>query len=184
MDATRSLLVRQTIVGEPERRDGERSEAARSGGSPTIVRETSSAAPDPEVTARHARRRFTTHYKLEILRKADACTRPGQLGALLRKEGLYSSLLVTWRRQREDGLTPKKRGRKGTPVCPQLKKLEQSDPVDTGGFQSDRLDAALPQPRGELVKFGGVGAELADWVGVGLGWLAFWLIRRAGVERA
>ena len=118
MDATRNLLVRQTIVGEPERRGDERSEAAHSGGSPTIVRETSSAAPDPEVTARHARRRFTTHYKLEILRKADACNRPGQLGALLRKEGLYSSLLVTWRRQREDGLTPKKRGRKGTPVDP------------------------------------------------------------------
>ena len=126
MDATRNLLVRQTIVGEPERRDDERSEASRSGGSPTIVRETSSAAPDPEVPARHARRRFTTHYKLEILRKADAC-RPGQLGALLRKEGLYSSLLVTWRRQREDGLTPKKRGRKGKPVDPHLKKLEQEN---------------------------------------------------------
>jgi transposase-like protein len=130
MELTRSLLGRQTIVGEPERRDDERSEAARSGGSPTIVRETS-AAPDPEVAARHARRRFTTHYKLEILRKADACTRPGQLGALLRKEGLYSSLLVTWRRQREDGLTPKKRGRKGTPVDPHLKKLEQENRLFT-----------------------------------------------------
>ena len=118
MDATRSLLVRQTIVGEPERRDDERSEAARSGGSPMIERETSAAAPDPAVTARHARRRFTTHYRLEILRKADACTRPGQLGALLRKEGLYSSLLVTWRRQREEGLTPKKRGRKVKAVDP------------------------------------------------------------------
>ena len=44
------------------------------------------------------------------------CTRPGQLGALLRKEGLYSSLLVTWRRQREEALTPKKRDRKGKSV--------------------------------------------------------------------
>src|ERR1700694_5491030 len=127
MDATRSLVVRQTIVGERERRDGERSEGAQNGGSPTIVRETSSAPPDSEVTARRARRRFTTHYKLEMLRKADACTRPGQLGALLRKEGLYSSHLVTWRRQREDGLTPKKRGRKTTRVDPQLKKLEQEN---------------------------------------------------------
>lgn len=93
-------------------------DASRSGGSPTIERETSAAPPDPEVTARHARRRFTTHDKLEILRKADACTRPGQLGALLRKEGLYSSLLVTWRRQREEGLTPKKRGRKGSRWSP------------------------------------------------------------------
>jgi transposase len=126
MDATRNLLVRQTIVGEPKRRDVERSEAARSGGSPTIVRETSATPPDPEVTAHHARRRFTTSYKLEILRKAEAC-RPGQLGALLRKEGLYSSLLATWRRQREDGLTAKKRGRKGKPLDPHLKKLEQEN---------------------------------------------------------
>jgi len=124
------MLAEQTIVGEPERRGDERSEAPRSGGSPTIVRDASallSTVPDPEVRARHARRRFTTAYKLEILRKADACTRPGQLGALLRKEGLYSSLLVTWRRQREEGLTPKKRGRKTKPVDPQLKKLEQEN---------------------------------------------------------
>src|SRR5208283_2114380 len=50
-----------------------------------------------------------------------------------------------------------------------LKKLEQRDPVDTGGFQSDRLDAALLQPRDDLLKIGGVGAELADWVGVTVG---------------
>jgi hypothetical protein len=93
MDATRSLLVRQTIVGEPERRDDERSEAARSGASPTIERETAAAPPDSEVTARRARRRFTTHYTLEMLRKADACTRSGQLGALLRKEGCTP---LTW----------------------------------------------------------------------------------------
>jgi transposase len=120
----------QTTVGEPERRGGERSEAPRSGGSSTVEREgspTPAPAPDPEVTARHARRRFTTQYKLEILRKADACTRPGQLGALLRKEGLYSSHLVTWRRQREEGLTPKKRGRKPERVDPRVKKLEQEN---------------------------------------------------------
>jgi transposase-like protein len=79
------------------------------------------------VTARHAKRRFTAAYKLEILRKADACTRPGELGALLRKEGLYSSHLVTWRRQRADGLRPKKRGRKAKPVDPQVKTLEQEN---------------------------------------------------------
>ena len=123
----------QTTVGEPERRDGERSEAARSGGSLTVERQASatpsSPPPDPEVTARHARRRFTTQYKLEILRKADACTRPGQLGALLRKEGLYSSLLTTWRRQREQGLTPKKRGRKAQAVDPKTKRLEHENRV-------------------------------------------------------
>ena len=152
MDATRSLLVRQTIVGEPERRDDERSEAARSGGSPTIVRETSPAPPDPEVTARHARRRFTTHYKLEILRKADGCTRPGQLGALLRKEGLYSSLLVTWRRQREEGLTPKKRGRKGKPMDPQLKKLEQENRHLTRRLQKAEALLAFQKKVSELLQ--------------------------------
>ena len=76
MEVIRSLLVGQTIVGEPERRGDERSEAPRSGGSLTIVRDaalTPSIAPDPEVTPRRARRRFTTPYKLEMLRKADAC---------------------------------------------------------------------------------------------------------------
>lgn len=151
MDATRSLLVRPTIVGEPERRDDERSEAAPSGGSPTIVRETSSAPPDPEVTARHARRRFTTPYKLEILRKADAC-RPGQLGALLRKEGLYSSLLVTWRRQREDGLTPKKRGRKGKPVDPHVKKLEHENRQLTRRLQKAEALLAFQKKVSELLQ--------------------------------
>ena len=54
-------------------------------------------------------------------------TRHGELGALLRKEGLYSSHIITWRQQRKAGLTPKKRGRKATAVNPQLKKLEQEN---------------------------------------------------------
>jgi transposase len=135
MDATRSLLIRQTIVG-----------------SPTIVRETPSAPPDPEVTAHYARRRFTTHYKLDILRKADGCTRPGQLGALLRKEGLYSSLLVTWRRQREEGLTPKKRGRKGKSVDLHLKKLEQENRHLTRRLQKAEALLALQKKVSELLQ--------------------------------
>jgi transposase-like protein len=127
MTKIRSMLVDQSIVGEPERRGDERSEAPRSGGSPTIERVTAPVPPDPEVPARDARRRFTTAYKLEILRKADACSRHGELGALLRKEGLYSSHLITWRQQREAGLTPKKRGRKAVPVDPAMKKLEQEN---------------------------------------------------------
>ena len=120
-------------MGEPERRGGERSEAPRSGGSSTVEREALPSRPvppsDPEVTARHTRRRFTTKYKLEILRKADACIQPGQVGALLRREGLYSSLLATWRRQRQEGLTPKKRGRKAQAVDPRVKKLEHETRV-------------------------------------------------------
>ena len=113
MTTIRSMLADQSMAGEPERRGDERSEAARSGGSPTIERAAAPPPPDPEVPARHVKRRFTTAYKLEILRRAEACTRSGELGALLRKEGLYSSHLVTWRRQREHGLTPKKRGQIG-----------------------------------------------------------------------
>lgn len=61
------------------------------------------APPDPEVRERPSRRRFTAAYKLSILQEADNCTAPGHLGALLRREGLYSSHLVTWRRQRDAG---------------------------------------------------------------------------------
>ena len=61
------------------------------------------------------------------MRKADACTQHGELGALLRKEGLYSSHVITWRQQRATGLTPKKRGRKAVAVDPQVKKLEQDN---------------------------------------------------------
>jgi len=59
--------------------------------------------PETEVVARPKRRRFTTAYKLRILEEADRCTRPGEIGALLRREGLYSSSLTSWRRQRERG---------------------------------------------------------------------------------
>lgn len=127
MEAIASLSAGQTIGGGPERRDSERSEMSRSGGAPPIVRDaasTLSSAPDPEVPARRARRRFTTAYKLEILRKVDACTQLGQLGALLRKEGLYSSHVVTWRKQRVAGLTAKKRGRPVT-VDPRVRQLER-----------------------------------------------------------
>ena len=71
-------------------------------------------ANEVEVVAKATRRRFTAEYKLKILREAEACTQPGELGALLRREGLYSSNVTTWRAQRERGellgLTPKKRG--------------------------------------------------------------------------
>jgi len=58
------------------------------------------ARPDPEVEPKAKRRTFTAEYKLRILAEADGCTEPGQVGALLRREGLYSSHLTTWRRQR------------------------------------------------------------------------------------
>ena len=73
-------------------------------------------APRNEVSEKPVRRRFTAEYKLRILAEAEACTESGQLGELLRREGLYSSHLSTWRNQRDEGvlagLKPKRRGRK------------------------------------------------------------------------
>ena len=69
--------------------------------------------PAIEVVAKATRRRFTVEYKRKIVREADACKTPGSVGALLRREGLYSSHLTTWRAARERGElagTPKKRG--------------------------------------------------------------------------
>jgi transposase-like protein len=70
----------------------------------------------PEVSEKATRRRFTQAYKEQILAEADQCTQPGELGELLRREGLYSSNLTRWRRERELGtLDPKQRGRKPNP---------------------------------------------------------------------
>lgn len=95
-----------------ERREAERSEADQSGASGK-----SGGPPNPEVVPDAKRRRFTTEYKLRILAEVDSAkNRPGAIGALLRRERLYSSHLVTWRRERdaavEQALTPKKRGPK------------------------------------------------------------------------
>ena len=78
--------------------------------------------PDPEVPEQAKRRRYPVAYKLQILEEADRCTEPGEMGSLLRREGLYASLLSNWRKQRETGtlsaLSPQKRGRKPVPTNP------------------------------------------------------------------
>ena len=72
--------------------------------------------PDPEVVAKPTRRQFTGEYKLGILEETDRCSEPGEVGRILRREGLYSSHLTAWRKARHEGslrgLTPRKRGRK------------------------------------------------------------------------
>jgi transposase-like protein len=88
--------------------------------------------PDPEVLPRAKRRSFTASYKLWVLAEADKCRQqPGQIGALLRREGLYSSHLRTWQRQREAGqmagLKPQKRGRKANEEAAEINQLRHEN---------------------------------------------------------
>jgi len=101
----------------------ERSDEAPSAGANT--------APDPEVVAKPKRRRFTAEYRLRILEEADRCTGAGEVGQLLRREGLYSSHLANWRKARDEGalrgLRSKKRGAKpkaSNPLEPKVRELE------------------------------------------------------------
>ena len=102
--------------------------ARRATGEAGTTRAPRVVAPDPEVAAKPRRRRFTAEYRLRILKEADACKKPGELGALLRREGLYSSHLTNWRRQREQGalrdLRARRRGPTPRPVDPRVKQLE------------------------------------------------------------
>jgi transposase-like protein len=99
--------------------------------------------PDPEVPEKKPRRKYTARYKLRILEEADACTKPGQIGALLRREGLYSSNLTSWRKQKEKGqleaLSPKKRGRKEKEKNPLTQRMAQLE------RENERLKKKLKQ---------------------------------------
>src|SRR5450755_4635506 len=98
------------------------------------------SAPDPELVERAARRRYTAEYKLRIVREADACTAPGEVGALLRREGLYTSHLTYWRKQRDAGALDalgRPRGRK---------------PADRRDSQIAELERRLARSEAELSK--------------------------------
>jgi transposase len=168
MEKARMLGRDQGVVGGTE-----------GGRSPTEVPPTTPAAaagpgagagngrviPDPVVAEKPVRRRFTAEYKLRVLSEADRSTGPGQLGALLRREGLYSSHLSTWRKQREEGtlaaLTPKRRGRKADPGAALIaenqwlkretqrlaEKLRQAETIiEVQKKLSEILATALPSP--------------------------------------
>jgi len=87
------------------------------------------AVPDPEVPEKAARRRFTAEYKLRILREAEGCDTPGAVGALLRREGLYSSNLTLWRQQQDQGalaaLSPRARGRRAAAAPPLARRIAE-----------------------------------------------------------
>ena len=99
--------------------------------------------PDPEVTNKAIRRRFSAAYKRRVVREADRCTKPGELGALLRREGLYSSSLRTWRRQHDAGelagMGSAKRGRKAQPKDGRDKRIAELE------REAQRLQRKLEQ---------------------------------------
>ena len=114
--------------------------------------------PDPELVERASRRRFTAAYKLSIVREADGCSKPGEIGALLRREGLYSSHLGKWREQRDQGalgaLEPKPRGPRGpSPDAVENVKLRR---------ELDRSQADLQTARRVIEVQGNVSALLEE----------------------
>ena len=142
-----------------ERRECERSEPTAPGGMPVREAEGSRPArPDPEVLVKAARRHFNAEYKQSILHEVDRCRDEGAIGALLRKEGLYSSHLTTWRRQRDQAvqaaLAPHKRGPKPARIHSAKRAICSSEsclpPNGMLGFRSPfinryrRLSSGLP----------------------------------------
>ena len=106
--------------------------ARRATGVPSVSG--TSSPPNPEVPEKKPRRKYTAAYKLRILKEYDACNVPGEIGSLLRREGLYHSNINTWLRQRDEGalhgLTPRKRGRKPKQVSPlasEIARLEREN---------------------------------------------------------
>ncbi len=126
-----------------QRSGGERSEPERSG---APKNDGSPAPPSPEVSERPERRRFTAAYKLAVVQEADRCAEPGQIGALLRREGLYSSHLGKWRQLRDqgalDGLNGKKRGPKPG-ASPLLKKENEQLRRDNARLQKKLAKAEM-----------------------------------------
>src|SRR5213592_4995621 len=118
---------------------------------------------DVQVVAKARRRVYTAEYKRRILKEADACATPGAVGALLRREGLYSSHLVVWRRARGRGelagLTPKRRGRKPIPVDPRDRKiteLARQLAIMTG--RAERAEALVEAQKNLAALLGRLGA--------------------------
>jgi hypothetical protein len=102
------------------------------------------AVPDPEVSDRPRRRTFTAEYKLSVLSELDGCTEPGEAGAVLRREGLYSSHISEWRKKRAagelQGLAPRKRGRRSrNPLAAENARLER----ETARLQEELRKARL-----------------------------------------
>ena len=107
----------------------ERSEAERSESECSVAGGDGKKPPNPEVVVRAQRRQFTADYKKRILAEADSAREPGTIGALLRREGLYSSHLTHWRQERDRGLDPRRRGPKPKhdPLSEEVRKLQRQN---------------------------------------------------------
>src|SRR5665811_556334 len=127
MEKKESMLVHASNV--LDEMEGARRATGVSSSGRTAGQAGLSVVPDSEVSEKAVRRRFTAEYKRRILREAEACKEQGRVGALLRREGLYSSHLITWRRQAERGtleaLSPKKRGPKEKKIDPSLRRIAE-----------------------------------------------------------
>ena len=116
--------------------------------------------PDPELVEQAKRRRFTAKYKLEILTRADACTAPGEIGELLRREGLYTSHLTYWRKQRKDGALKElgqPRGRKPAD--------KRDAEISALTRRAERAEAELVKARRVIEIQGNVSALLEEMLG-------------------
>ncbi len=108
-----------------------------------------------EVVAKATRRRFTAEYKFKVMREADACRKPGEIGALLRREGLYTSHLCQWRKQRgQGGLFEKKRGpapKEKNPLAAKVAALEkETRRLKARAERAEALvDLPVPHARGD-----------------------------------
>ncbi len=146
-----------------ESSEGERSEPERDGGAAagSPPRE-GGRIPDPEVSAKARRRTFSAKYKLRILKAAEAARAAGEIGALLRREGLYSSHLTKWRRQQKEGalagLGPRRRGPAPSPKNPLAGRVAELE------RENRRLTVRLAQAEAIL----GIQKKVSDLLGIPL----------------
>lgn len=92
---------------------------------------TEKAVPETEVVVKAKRRQYTAEYKLRIIKEIENCQGNGDIGAVLRREGVYSSMLSKWKEQRDngslDGLSAQKRGPKADPKAAEMARLQRDN---------------------------------------------------------
>jgi transposase len=143
-------LVEKKLVDERlgETEGARRATGVSPSGAPAAGPPPPTMGSETEVVAKAQRRRFTAEYKRRIVREADRCTTTGAIGALLRREGLYSSYLTTWRAARDrgelQGLAPKPRGPKAVAPDPRDKKIaEQEREIGKWRKRAERAEALV-----------------------------------------